>query len=178
MTHLTLQAELVYPCCVPHIYQQGQRRLWWERDIWVRLQRMRGFVPQVDQGGAGLPGRWHGRGRGVGAWTSWQWGALYSSASQDSISAGFLSEQQELETACCALITHLYAFLHEMYMDHVSLLQMSILFIYLLFSSSVVSDSLQRYGLQHARSPCPSPSPISKPFNVTVIHAYALTSNA
>ena len=29
----------------------------------------------------------------------------------------------------------------------------------LLFSRSVVSDSLQPYGLQHARLPCPSPSP-------------------
>ena len=27
------------------------------------------------------------------------------------------------------------------------------------FSRSVVSDSLQCYGLQHARSPCPSPTP-------------------
>ena len=27
------------------------------------------------------------------------------------------------------------------------------------FSRSVVSDSLQIYGLQHARPPCPSPSP-------------------
>jgi len=26
MTHLTLQAELVYPCCVPHIYQQGSEK--------------------------------------------------------------------------------------------------------------------------------------------------------
>ena len=31
--------------------------------------------------------------------------------------------------------------------------------ILLLFSSSVVSDSLQPYGLQHARLPCPSPFP-------------------
>ena len=30
---------------------------------------------------------------------------------------------------------------------------------YLLFSRWVVSDSLQRHGLQHARLPCPSPSP-------------------
>ena len=30
---------------------------------------------------------------------------------------------------------------------------------YLLFSRSVVSDSLQPHGLQHARFPCPSPSP-------------------
>ena len=29
----------------------------------------------------------------------------------------------------------------------------------LLFSHSVVSDSLQPHGLQHARLPCPSPSP-------------------
>ena len=29
----------------------------------------------------------------------------------------------------------------------------------LLFSCSVVSDSLQPHGLQHARLPCPSPSP-------------------
>ena len=29
----------------------------------------------------------------------------------------------------------------------------------LLFSHSVVSDSLEIYGLQHARPPCPSPSP-------------------
>ena len=29
----------------------------------------------------------------------------------------------------------------------------------LLFSCSVVSDSLQHHGLQHARLPCPSPSP-------------------
>ena len=83
-----------------------------------------------------------------------------------------------METACCALITHLYAFLHEMYMDHISLLKMSILFTYLLFSSSVVSDSLQPHGLQHARSPCPSLSPIGKPFDITVIQDYALTSNA
>ena len=27
------------------------------------------------------------------------------------------------------------------------------------FSHSVVSDSLQPHGLQHARSPCPSPTP-------------------
>ena len=27
------------------------------------------------------------------------------------------------------------------------------------FSCSVVSDSLQPYGLQHARPPCPSPNP-------------------
>lgn len=26
MIHLTLQAELVYPCCVPHIYQQGSEK--------------------------------------------------------------------------------------------------------------------------------------------------------
>ena len=31
--------------------------------------------------------------------------------------------------------------------------------ILLLFSSSVVSDSLQPHGLQHARLPCPSPFP-------------------
>ena len=31
--------------------------------------------------------------------------------------------------------------------------------IWLLFSSSVVSDSLQPHGLQHARLPCPSPFP-------------------
>ena len=30
--------------------------------------------------------------------------------------------------------------------------------LFLLFSYSVVSDSLWRYGLQHARLPCPSPS--------------------
>ena len=30
---------------------------------------------------------------------------------------------------------------------------------YLLFSCSVVSDSLQPYGLQHTWLPCPSPSP-------------------
>jgi len=30
---------------------------------------------------------------------------------------------------------------------------------YLLFSHSVVSDSLQPNGMQHARFPCPSPSP-------------------
>ena len=30
---------------------------------------------------------------------------------------------------------------------------------YLLFSHSVVSDSLQHHELQHARLPCPSPSP-------------------
>ena len=41
-----------------------------------------------------------------------------------------------------------------------------------------MSDSLQPHGLQHARSPCPSLSPIGKPFNITVIQAYALTSNA
>ena len=29
----------------------------------------------------------------------------------------------------------------------------------LLFSQSVVSDSLQHHGLQHTRLPCPSPSP-------------------
>ena len=29
----------------------------------------------------------------------------------------------------------------------------------LLFSCPVISDSLQHHGLQHARSPCPSPSP-------------------
>ena len=33
------------------------------------------------------------------------------------------------------------------------------LFFILLFSCSVVSDSLQPHGLQHARPPCPSPSP-------------------
>ena len=27
------------------------------------------------------------------------------------------------------------------------------------FSCSVVSDSLQPYGMQHARLPCPSPTP-------------------
>ena len=31
--------------------------------------------------------------------------------------------------------------------------------VYLLFSHSVVSDSLQSHGLQHARLPCPSPAP-------------------
>ena len=31
--------------------------------------------------------------------------------------------------------------------------------ILLLFSHSVVSDSLQHHGLQHARPPCPSPTP-------------------
>ena len=31
----------------------------------------------------------------------------------------------------------------------------------LLFSRSVLSDSLQPHGLQHARLPCPSPSPIA-----------------
>ena len=32
--------------------------------------------------------------------------------------------------------------------------------VYLQFSRSVVSDSLQPHGLQHARLPCPSPTPI------------------
>ena len=32
-------------------------------------------------------------------------------------------------------------------------------YLLLLFSCSVVSDSLQPHGLQHARLPCPSPSP-------------------
>ena len=34
-----------------------------------------------------------------------------------------------------------------------------LVFIWLLFSYSVVSDSLQPHGPQHARLPCPSPSP-------------------
>ena len=33
------------------------------------------------------------------------------------------------------------------------------IYILLLFSCSVVSDSLQPHGLQHARLPCPSPTP-------------------
>ena len=33
------------------------------------------------------------------------------------------------------------------------------IYILLLFSRSVVSDSLRPHGLQHARLPCPSPSP-------------------
>ena len=33
------------------------------------------------------------------------------------------------------------------------------LYYMLLFSHSVVSDSLRPYGLQHARFPCPSPTP-------------------
>ena len=32
-------------------------------------------------------------------------------------------------------------------------------FISVLFSHSVMSDTLQRHGLQHARPPCPSPAP-------------------
>ena len=31
--------------------------------------------------------------------------------------------------------------------------------LFLLFSCQVMSDSLQPHGLQHARLPCPSPSP-------------------
>ena len=37
------------------------------------------------------------------------------------------------------------------------------IFIALLFSRPVVSDSFRPYGLQHARSPCPSPSLESLP---------------
>ena len=40
---------------------------------------------------------------------------------------------------------------------HSDVLIMSLLL--LLFSCSVVSDSLRPYGLQHSRLPCPSPSP-------------------
>ena len=35
----------------------------------------------------------------------------------------------------------------------------TLLFNFLLFSCSVMSDSLQPHGLQHTRLPCPSPSP-------------------
>ena len=38
----------------------------------------------------------------------------------------------------------------------------------LLFSCSVVSDSLQPHGLQHARPPCPSPSPKVCPSSCTL----------
>lgn len=59
-------------------------------------------------------------------------GTLNSSAWRDSsIFTRLLLGQQELETACCALITHLYAFLHEMYMDHILPLKMTILFTYI-----------------------------------------------
>ena len=42
---------------------------------------------------------------------------------------------------------------------HFCCLQAGILFLLLFFSHSVVSDSLQPHGLQHARLPCPSLSP-------------------
>ena len=40
-----------------------------------------------------------------------------------------------------------------------TLLVKTLLFYFLLFSYSVVSDSLRPHGLQHTRLPCPSPSP-------------------
>ena len=42
---------------------------------------------------------------------------------------------------------------------HVFLTSSSSLLVLLLFSSSVMSNSLQPHGLQHARLPCPSPTP-------------------
>ena len=37
------------------------------------------------------------------------------------------------------------------------------LYVSIQFSGSVVSDSLQPHGLQHARLPCPSPTPRVQP---------------
>ena len=128
MIHLTLQAELVYPCCVPHTCQRGSEKA---------LMRMRylGLVAKDERiCSPGAPGRcrasrglaWQRQRRG--GFNKLAMGGFNSSASRDSsISAGLLSGQQELEAVCCALITHLYAFHHEMYMDHVSLLRISIL---------------------------------------------------
>ena len=49
----------------------------------------------------------------------------------------------------------------------------------LLFSSSVVSDSLQTHGLQHARFPCPSPSlgACSNKCTQTNVHSVSDASN-
>ena len=43
-----------------------------------------------------------------------------------------------------------FIFQHNLYSDQISSFQ---------FSQSVVSDTLQPHGQQHARSPCPSPTP-------------------
>ena len=51
----------------------------------------------------------------------------------------------------------------------------------LLFSSPVVFDSLQLHGLQHARPPCPSPSPIVCPSSCSLhwwCHPAILSSDA
>ena len=46
-----------------------------------------------------------------------------------------------------------------MYIIKISILNCHIMVRMLLFSCSVMSNSLQLHGLQHARLPCPSPSP-------------------
>jgi len=58
---------------------------------------------------------------------------------------GFLSSSTDLDICFCA--AHC--------LDYCSF----VLYSSVQFSHSILSDSLQRHGLQHARAPCPSPSP-------------------
>ena len=48
----------------------------------------------------------------------------------------------------------------------------------LLFSHPVVSDSLRPHGLQHARPPCPSPSPEVCPSSYPLCHPAISSSDA
>ena len=68
----------------------------------------------------------------------------------------FLGFFQHLSAfSCFAAFVRLH--LHDSYMSALLTTPFSVL----LFSRSVVSDSLWPHGLQHARLPCPSPSPIA-----------------
>ena len=68
----------------------------------------------------------------------------------------FLGFFQHLSAfSCFAAFVGLH--LHDSYMSALLTTPFSVL----LFSRSVVSDSLWPHGLQHARLPCPSPSPIA-----------------
>ena len=62
------------------------------------------------------------------------------------------------------IYTHLYVRMHlHMYLTSVSIINLSIYVIYIYisvqFSHLVMSDFLRPHGLQHARLPCPSPTP-------------------
>ena len=63
----------------------------------------------------------------------------------------------------CSIVISLYAKFHECLSVHFrSLYPLRVRTtpnLLLLFSSSVMSNSLQLHGLQHARPPCPSPTP-------------------
>ena len=63
----------------------------------------------------------------------------------------FFSTQLSLQTN-----SHIHTWLEKPYSDYIDLVGKVSL---AQFSRSVVSDSLRPHGLQHARLPCPSPSP-------------------